>query len=114
MPPISQRVALLQVWKNFEEKRGTSEDVARVQGMMPIQGKRRYVDEETGQLVEGASEVSSHEHNLDTHVAQITITFSPTTSARPTRPPSSSSKMRTPGRPRALLASDFSFFALFD
>ncbi|ETW77153.1 hypothetical protein HETIRDRAFT_388667 [Heterobasidion irregulare TC 32-1] len=48
----TERVALLQVWKNFEEKRGTSEDVARVQGMMPIQGKRRYVDEETGQLVE--------------------------------------------------------------
>lgn len=46
-------MALLQVWKNFEEQRGTPEDVERVQGMMPVQGKRRYVDEETGQLVEG-------------------------------------------------------------
>ena len=45
-------MALLQVWKNFEEQRGTQEDVDRVQGMMPVQGKRRYVDEETGQLVE--------------------------------------------------------------
>ncbi|EIM87553.1 pre-mRNA-splicing factor CLF1 [Stereum hirsutum FP-91666 SS1] len=48
----NERVALLQVWKNFEEQRGTEEDVERVQGMMPVQGKRRYVDEETGQLVE--------------------------------------------------------------
>ncbi|THH15994.1 hypothetical protein EW146_g4572 [Bondarzewia mesenterica] len=48
----NERVALLQVWKDFEEKRGTPDDLARVQGMMPVQGKRRYVDEETGQLVE--------------------------------------------------------------
>ncbi|KAA1474476.1 pre-mRNA-splicing factor CLF1 [Dentipellis sp. KUC8613] len=48
----NERVALLQVWKNFEEENGTPDDVAKVQGMMPIQGKRRYVDEETGQLVE--------------------------------------------------------------
>lgn len=50
-----QRVALLQVWKNFEEERGTPDDVKKVEVMMPIQGKRRYVDEETGQLVEGTS-----------------------------------------------------------
>ena len=48
-----QRVALLQVWKSFEEQHGTAEDIAKVEGMMPVQGKRRYVDEETGQLVEG-------------------------------------------------------------
>jgi crooked neck len=44
---------LLQVWKSFEEQRGTADDIAKVEGMMPVQGKRRYVDEETGQLVEG-------------------------------------------------------------
>ncbi|KAI0061172.1 pre-mRNA-splicing factor CLF1 [Artomyces pyxidatus] len=48
----AERVALLQVWKSFEEQRGSADDVARVEGMMPVQGKRRYVDEETGQLVE--------------------------------------------------------------
>jgi len=48
----NERVALLQVWKSFEEQRGTTKDVAEVEGMMPVQGKRRYVDEETGQLVE--------------------------------------------------------------
>jgi crooked neck len=48
-----QRVALLQVWKSFEEQHGTADDIAKVEGMMPVQGKRRYVDEETGQLVEG-------------------------------------------------------------
>ncbi|VDB87076.1 unnamed protein product [Peniophora sp. CBMAI 1063] len=47
-----ERVALLQVWKNFEEEHGTPDDVKKVEVMMPIQGKRRYVDEETGQLVE--------------------------------------------------------------
>jgi crooked neck len=44
---------LLQVWKSFEEQRGTPDDIAKVEGMMPVQGKRRYVDQETGQLVEG-------------------------------------------------------------
>ncbi|KAI0037027.1 pre-mRNA-splicing factor CLF1 [Vararia minispora EC-137] len=48
----NERVALLQVWKNFEDEHGTSEDAAKVDSMMPVQGKRRYVDEETGQLVE--------------------------------------------------------------
>lgn len=48
----NERVALLQVWKSFEEQRGSADDVAKVEGMMPVQGKRRYVDEETGQLVE--------------------------------------------------------------
>ncbi|KAH9996339.1 pre-mRNA-splicing factor CLF1 [Russula vinacea] len=48
----NERVALLQVWKSFEEQRGTADDIANVDGLMPVQGKRRYVDEETGQLVE--------------------------------------------------------------
>ncbi len=43
----------MQVWKSFEEQRGTADDIAKVEGMMPVQGKRRYVDEETGQFVEG-------------------------------------------------------------
>lgn len=50
---VWQRVALLQVWKSFEEQHGSADDIAEVEGMMPVQGKRRYVDEETGQLVEG-------------------------------------------------------------
>ncbi len=48
-----QRVALLEVWKTFEEKYGTHEDAAKVQDMMPIVSKRRKVDQETGQTVEG-------------------------------------------------------------
>ncbi|KAI0299396.1 TPR-like protein [Multifurca ochricompacta] len=48
----NERVALLQVWKSFEEQRGTGDDVAKVEGMMPVQGKRRHIDEETGQIVE--------------------------------------------------------------
>ncbi|KAF9461700.1 hypothetical protein BDZ94DRAFT_1133699, partial [Collybia nuda] len=47
-----ERVALLAVWKTFEENNGTASDVARVEGMMPIVGKRRVVDKETGQTVE--------------------------------------------------------------
>ena len=49
----NQRVALLEVWKTFEEKYGTPEDAAKVQRMMPIVSKRRKVDQETGQTVEG-------------------------------------------------------------
>ncbi|PFH48868.1 hypothetical protein AMATHDRAFT_64379, partial [Amanita thiersii Skay4041] len=48
----SERVALLEVWKAFEEKHGTPSDVAKVQAMMPIVSKRRHVDQETGQTVE--------------------------------------------------------------
>ena len=51
-------MALLQVWKNFEEERGSPDEVKKVEAMMPIQGKRRYVDEETGQLVEGTLPIS--------------------------------------------------------
>ncbi|KAK0220044.1 hypothetical protein IW262DRAFT_1272911 [Armillaria fumosa] len=48
----SERVALLEVWKSFEEINGTPDDVAKVQGMMPIVSKKRHVDQETGQTVE--------------------------------------------------------------
>ena len=48
-----KRVVLLEIWKAFEEKYGTAEDVVKVQGMMPITSKRRIVDKETGQTVEG-------------------------------------------------------------
>lgn len=48
----NERVALLDVWKSFEETHGTEADVAKVQGMMPIVSKRRHVDQETGQTVE--------------------------------------------------------------
>ncbi|ESK94476.1 pre-mrna-splicing factor clf1 [Moniliophthora roreri MCA 2997] len=48
----SERVALLEVWKTFEEEHGTTDEVAKVQGMMPIVSKRRKVDQETGQTVE--------------------------------------------------------------
>jgi len=77
----NERVALLQVWKSFEEQNGSADDIAKVEGMMPVQGKRRYVDEETGQLVE------DYDYILQT------------TSARRTRLHSSSSKWLTHGRP---------------
>ncbi|KAJ6597040.1 pre-mRNA-splicing factor CLF1 [Mycena vulgaris] len=48
----SERVALLEVWKTFEQSNGSPDDVAKVQGMMPIVSKRRHVDTETGQTVE--------------------------------------------------------------
>ncbi|CAK5264928.1 unnamed protein product [Mycena citricolor] len=48
----SERVALLEVWKTFEETHGSESDVKKVQEMMPIVSKRRVVDAETGQTVE--------------------------------------------------------------
>ncbi|KAH9931196.1 TPR-like protein [Amylocystis lapponica] len=48
----SERVALLDVWKTFEEAHGSADDVAKVDGMKPIVGTKRHVDEETGQVVE--------------------------------------------------------------
>lgn len=44
---------MLEVWKTFEEKNGSADEVAKVQGMFPIVSKKRRVDEETGQVVEG-------------------------------------------------------------
>ncbi|KAG6821427.1 NineTeen Complex (NTC) component [Arthromyces matolae] len=48
----SERVALLSVWKTFEQSNGTEADVKKVEGMMPISTKRRHVDPETGETVE--------------------------------------------------------------
>ncbi|THH23280.1 hypothetical protein EUX98_g7900 [Antrodiella citrinella] len=48
----SERVALLEVWKTFEEKNGSEDDAAKVQAMFPIVSRKRRVDEETGQAVE--------------------------------------------------------------
>ncbi|KZP34440.1 protein prenylyltransferase [Athelia psychrophila] len=47
-----ERVALLEAWKKFEQEHGTEEHVAKVQGMMPIVGRKQHVDKETGQVVE--------------------------------------------------------------
>ncbi|EAU89336.1 pre-mRNA-splicing factor CLF1 [Coprinopsis cinerea okayama7 len=47
-----ERVALLEVWKTFEENYGTSETVNKVEGMKPVITKRRHVDPETGGMVE--------------------------------------------------------------
>jgi crooked neck len=41
------------VWKTFEQNNGSPEDVKKVEGMMPIVTKKRHVDQETGQMVEG-------------------------------------------------------------
>ncbi|KAL4253710.1 crooked-neck family protein [Abortiporus biennis] len=48
----SERVALLEVWKAFEEKHGTSSDLEKVQGMFPIVSRKRRVDSESGQVIE--------------------------------------------------------------
>lgn len=37
---------------------GSPDDVAKVQGMMPIVGKKRHVDPETGEQVEGSMSFS--------------------------------------------------------
>lgn len=61
-PPLTlyhyQRVALLNVWKTYEENHGSADDVAKVQAMMPIVSKRRVVDQDTGQTVEGTLLIS--------------------------------------------------------
>ncbi|KAH0827978.1 hypothetical protein J3R83DRAFT_3617 [Lanmaoa asiatica] len=49
----AERVALLEAWKAFEETNGTEADIAKVQSMMPIVGRKQHVDKETGQVVEG-------------------------------------------------------------
>ena len=46
-------MALLEVWKTFEEQHGTVDDVTKVEAMKPIISKRRRVDQENGQMVEG-------------------------------------------------------------
>ena len=47
-----QRVAILEVWKSFEERRGTPADVAKVQEMFPIISLKRVYDPETDTHVE--------------------------------------------------------------
>ncbi|KAG2747056.1 TPR-like protein [Suillus brevipes Sb2] len=48
----AERAALLESWKAFEQERGSESDVAKVEGMMPIIGRKQHVDKETGQVVE--------------------------------------------------------------
>ncbi|KIJ18606.1 hypothetical protein PAXINDRAFT_128870 [Paxillus involutus ATCC 200175] len=48
----AERVALLEAWKAYEEANGSEADVAKVQSMMPIVGRKQHVDKETGQVVE--------------------------------------------------------------
>jgi len=48
----SERVAMLEVWKSFEERRGTPADVAKVQEMFPIVSLKRVYDPETETHVE--------------------------------------------------------------
>jgi crooked neck len=47
-----ERAALLQVWQTFEGEHGTEADVKKVESMKPTIGKKRHMDEETGQMVE--------------------------------------------------------------
>ncbi|KAF8060855.1 hypothetical protein FPV67DRAFT_310231 [Lyophyllum atratum] len=49
---IHERLALLTVWKKFEETGGSAGDVARVDGMMPVVVRRRKTDETHEQAVE--------------------------------------------------------------
>lgn len=105
-----QRVVLLEIWKVFEEKYGTAEDVVKVQRMMPITSKRRIVDKETGQTVEGTSvsallratatvyTCSLVQHKLT--LAQIGTLCSQTTSGSRTPRRSSSYRWRMLGRRR--------------
>jgi hypothetical protein len=81
-----------------------AEDIVKVERLMPVQGKRRYVDEETGQLVEGmrpARRFMLREESTSNEPAtrQITTTSLQTTSARRTRLHSSSFKWHMHGRP---------------
>lgn len=100
-----QRVALLEVWKTFEEKNGSHEDITKVEGMFPIVSRKKNFDEETGQEVEGEPDLTIvHDpHLLTTTVTQNGIWSSPTTNANPIPPPSSSFKWRTPGHRRGRL-----------
>ena len=70
-----QRVVLLEIWKAFEEKYGTTEEVIKVQGMMPITSKRRVVDKETGQTVEGTLITSAQADHVLSSVSDWDIVF---------------------------------------
>ena len=70
-----KRVVLLEIWKAFEEKYGTTEEVIKVQGMMPITSKRRVVDKETGQTVEGTLITSAQADHVLSSVSDWDIVF---------------------------------------
>ncbi len=78
--------------------------------MMPVQGKRRHVDEETGQLVEGMFFLWPDFYRKETIIlAQTTTTFLRTTSAKQIRPHSNSYKWRTHGLlPKSLAVHNLS------
>lgn len=40
----NERAALLEVWKAFEEKNGSSDDIQKVQGKMPLVSRRRVME----------------------------------------------------------------------
>ncbi|KAF9808217.1 hypothetical protein IEO21_07936 [Rhodonia placenta] len=40
----NERAALLEVWKAFEEENGSSEDIQKVQGKMPLVSRRRVME----------------------------------------------------------------------
>ena len=92
-------MALLEVWKTFEDNHGSPDEVKKVEGMMPIVSKRRVVDQETGQTVEGmyfllllclcSTSISLFN--------QTGIWYSPTTNGNPTLRHSSSCKWRMHG-----------------
>ncbi|KAG1890740.1 uncharacterized protein F5891DRAFT_1212508 [Suillus fuscotomentosus] len=48
----AERAALLESWKAFEQEHGSESDLAKVEGMMPIIGRKQHVDRETDQVVE--------------------------------------------------------------
>ncbi|KAG1751904.1 hypothetical protein EDB19DRAFT_1674471, partial [Suillus lakei] len=48
----AERAALLESWKAFEQEHGSESDVAKVEGMMAIIGRKQHVDKETSQVVE--------------------------------------------------------------
>lgn len=75
VPVPDQRVALLEVWKTFEESHGSADDVAKVQGMMPIVSKRRHVDQETGQTVEGVYYSASALSHLNAAIIDWDMVF---------------------------------------
>jgi hypothetical protein len=58
VPVFQEQVALLDVWKAFEETHGTEDNVAKVQGLMAIVSKWQHVNQETGQTVEGINYIS--------------------------------------------------------
>jgi len=92
-------VALLEVWKTFEEQHGSSDDVAKVEKMKPIISKRRRVDQENGQMVEGnfLDNISIPLLLMNSSFQNMS-SFSPTMKRRVTLPHSSFYKPHTHGK----------------